>query len=100
MSVRSDPVAARPCLSEHTGCVPSVPSVLCRLKEGHHLVRMKTSGSNPGHGVFLLHMHGLGVKGASLVYILVVPTAVDNLFIYAKKRSKSPAPLSPNLRCD
>ena len=67
-------------------------------------MRMKTSGSNPGHGVFLLHMHGLGVKGASLVYILVglgvkgaslvyilvVPTAVDNLFIYAKKDQSLP----------
>ena len=58
-------------------------------------MRMKTSGSNPGHGVFLLHMHGLGVKGASLVYILVVPTAIDNLFIYAIKKIKVSSPSQP-----
>ena len=79
------------------GCVASVP---CRLMEGPSSCEDEDIGFESRSWRFLLHMHGLGVKGASLVYILVVPTAVDNLFIYAKKRSKSPAPLSPNLRCD
>ena len=74
------------------GCVASVP---CRLMEGPSSCEDEDIGFESRSWRFLLHMHGLGVKGASLVYILVVPTAIDNLFIYAIKKIKVSSPSQP-----
>ena len=51
-------------------------SVPCRLMEGPSSCEDEDIGFESRSWRFLLHMHGLGVKGASLVYILVVPTVL------------------------